>query len=286
MLYRIELLLFLVLLQAILKLDSYSCEKPLDDAAGRGSRSDTRRQSIIVKLHKRDLNVNEKDCKSLGPSNMRNMNDAKAKASNIAQKAAQEARAASDAQMAAAEAAAQQVKCELAERAAQSARAAEAALAGKQQIVEQLGEEMTEAESVINEITTSLQSTQTNANNAMQAAVEAQNQLAQLKCLVSAAQANLAAIENVANGCQVELAEKTQLLEAAKNRFECLGVQIKEAKCDYEKTKTAAYKAACSAVEAKQKANRSRRAALKLRTQRKAENRRKMRYASAKNNRA
>lgn len=283
MLYRIELLLLLVLLQAIHKLDSYSCDPQQQSATGRSTSSDriVRDQATNARLCKREFLSSQSDCKSCnysGPTS----SDAKMKASNIAQKAAQEARAASDAQMAAAEAAAQQVKCELAERAAQSARAAEAALAGKQQIVEQLETEMVEAESVVNEITTSLQSTQNNANLAMQAAVEAQNQLHQLKCLVSSAAANLASIENVANGCQQELAEKTQLLEAAKNRYECLGGQIREAKSDYEKTKKAAYKAACSAVEAKQKASRTSRAAFKLRTLRKAAEKRKNRHTNTK----
>ncbi|EDW42208.1 uncharacterized protein CG45076 [Drosophila sechellia] len=185
--------------------------------------------------------------------------DPKQKASNIAQKAAQEAKAASDSQMAAAEAAASQVKNELAAKAAQSARAAEAALAGKQQIVEQLQQEMTEADAVVTEVTSSLQNTQTNANAAASAAHEAQSQLNQLKNLVIAATSNLANIENVASGAQQELAEKTQLLEAAKHRVENLGRQMTEAKTDFEKTKQAAYKAACAAVEAKQKAQRSRR---------------------------
>ncbi|KAH8343927.1 hypothetical protein KR084_001995 [Drosophila pseudotakahashii] len=185
--------------------------------------------------------------------------DPKAKASNIAQKAALEAKAASDSQMAAAEAAASQVKSELAAKAAQSARAAEAALAGKQQIVEQLQQEMTEADAVVSEVTSSLQNTQANANAAASAAHEAQTQLNQLKSLVMAATANMANIENVASGAQQELAEKTQLLEAAKHRVENLGRQMTDAKSDFEKTKQAAYKAACAAVEAKQKAQRSRR---------------------------
>ncbi|XP_017046985.1 uncharacterized protein CG45076-like [Drosophila ficusphila] len=185
--------------------------------------------------------------------------DPKAKASSIAQKAAQEAKAASDSQMAAAEAAASQVKSELAAKAAQSARAAEAALAGKQQIMEQLQQEMTEADAVVSEVTSSLQNTQANANAAAAAAHEAQNQLSMLKNLVMAATANLANIENVASGAQQELAEKTQLLEAAKHRVDNLGRQMSDAKSDFENTKQAAYKAACAAVEAKQKAQRARR---------------------------
>ncbi|XP_017117263.1 uncharacterized protein LOC108139156 [Drosophila elegans] len=197
----------------------------------------------------------KKDCSSMDFSR----GDSKTKASNIAQKAALEAKAASDSQMAAAEAAASQVKSELAAKAAQSARAAEAALAGKQQIVEQLQQEMTEADAVVNEVTNSLQNTQVNANAAASAAHEAQVQLNQLKNLVIAATANMANIENVANGAQQELAEKTQLLEAAKHRVENLARQMTDARTDFEKTKQAAYKAACAAVEAKQKAQRARR---------------------------
>ncbi|XP_034485749.1 uncharacterized protein LOC117790413 isoform X2 [Drosophila innubila] len=200
-----------------------------------------------------NCNTNKNCGSSLGKT------DPKAKASNIAQKAAQEAKAANDAQMAAAEAAAAQVKSELAERALQSARAAEAALAGKQQIMEQLVTEHREAEAVVQDVTNSLQNTQANAAAANDAAVEAKTQLEKLKQLVQAAITNLGNIENVSNGAQQELAEKTQLLEAAKNRVENLGHQLQAAKQDFEKTKKAAYKAACAAVEAKQKAQRNRR---------------------------
>ncbi|TDG43379.1 hypothetical protein AWZ03_010201 [Drosophila navojoa] len=189
------------------------------------------------------------------------VSDPKTKATNIAQKAAQEAKAANDAQVAAAEAAASQVKIQLAEKALQSARAAEAALAGKQQIMEQLEAEHREAEAVVQDVSNSLQNTQANAAAANDAANEAKNQLGKLKQLVQASIANLANIENVSGGAQQELAEKTQLLEAAKNRVDSLLRQLNLAKQDYDKTKKAAYKAACSAVEAKQKAQRNRRRA-------------------------
>ncbi|XP_030563824.1 uncharacterized protein CG45076-like [Drosophila novamexicana] len=198
-------------------------------------------------------------CGSGGGGSSLGGSDPKTKASNIAQKAAQEAKAANDAQMAAAEAAASQVKIQLAEKALQSARAAEAALAGKQQIMEQLDGEHREAEAVVQDVSNSLQNTQANAVAANDAANEAKTQLGKLKQLVQASISNLANIENVSNGAQQELAEKTQLLEAAKNRVESLARQLALAKQDFEKTKKAAYKAACSAVEAKQKAQRSRR---------------------------
>ncbi|XP_034116273.1 uncharacterized protein LOC117575924 [Drosophila albomicans] len=255
MFYRTVLLLFIILLQTISSLDSYSC--------GELSGGDIAKQHISS-LYYRDGNESPEEggggCASV--KNPIANGDPKTKASNIAQKAAQEARAASDAQMAAAEAAAMQVKSELAERAAQSARAAEAALAGKQQIVEQLQQELCEADAVVSEITASLQNSQANAHMATEAAQEAQNQLNQLKRFVAAATANLVNIENVASGAQQELAEKTQLLEAAKNRLDGLNRQINDAKQDFEKTKNAAYKAACAAVEAKQKAQRNRRLAL------------------------
>ncbi|XP_030371080.1 uncharacterized protein LOC115621551 [Scaptodrosophila lebanonensis] len=183
--------------------------------------------------------------------------DPKVKASNIAQKAAVEAKAANDAQTAAADAAAAQVKLELADKAMQSARAAEAALAGKQQIMEQLQREMAEADAVVTEVTASLQNTQANANAAATAAQQAQAELNDLKRIVAASTGNLANIENVSSGAQQELAEKMQLLEAAKNRVEGLQRQMVDARQDFEKTKQAAYKAACAAVEAKQKAQMS-----------------------------
>ncbi|EDV91635.1 uncharacterized protein CG45076 [Drosophila grimshawi] len=207
------------------------------------------------------------DCegnKSCNIGNQVGTTDPKVKASNIAQKAAQEAKAANDAQMAAAEAAASQVKIQLAEKALQSAKAAEAALAGKQQIMDQLQAEHREADAVVQDVSNSLQSTQANAAAANDAAVEARSQLDKLKQLMQASTSSLANIENVANGAQQELAEKTQLLEAAKNRVETLGHQLAAAKDDFEKTKRAAYKAACAAVEAKQKAQRNRRRTARL----------------------
>jgi len=66
-------------------------------------------------------------------------------------------------------------------------------------------------------------------------------------------------IEAFANGAQMELEEKLQLLEAAKRRVEGITRQAISARQDFEKTKKAAYKAACAAVEAKQKAQRQQR---------------------------
>ncbi|XP_037729812.1 uncharacterized protein LOC119560441 [Drosophila subpulchrella] len=188
-----------------------------------------------------------------------NQKDAKSKASSIAVKAAQDAKAANDAQVAAGEAASMQVKLELADKAVQAARAAEAALAGKQQILEQLELEQKESEAVVDEVQNSLHSTQTNADSAVVAVSDAKLQLDQLRLLVKEATAQLSNIEMFANGAQMELVEKSQLLEAAKRRVEGITRQVMSARQDFEKTKKAAYKAACAAVEAKQKAQRQQR---------------------------
>lgn len=85
---------------------------------------------------------------------------------------------------------------------------------------------------------------------------------AQLKTLTGAvqtAQANVGNSEQAAQGAQQELAEKTQLMEAAKNRVEQLLRQLSAARSDYGNTKNAAYKASQAAHEAKVNAARNRR---------------------------
>lgn len=104
-------------------------------------------------------------------------NSSKQRATNIAQKAAQEAKAATDAQAVAGQQASHQVKAQLAEKALQAAKAAEAALAGKQSIVEQMEQQVREAESVVQEEGSSLQQAQSNVNAAMQAAQQATTQV-------------------------------------------------------------------------------------------------------------
>ncbi|XP_062126197.1 uncharacterized protein CG45076 [Drosophila sulfurigaster albostrigata] len=183
----------------------------------------------------------------------------KHKASSIAIKAAQEAKAASDAQLPAAENAAHQVIIQLADKALAAAKAAEAALAGKQQIVEQLESEVREGELVVQEEAASLQSSQGNCNAAAQASKQAGVQVKTLAEAVRNAQANVHNSDQAANGAQQELAEKQQLVEAAKKRVELLLRQLDLARTDYKSTKKAAEHAACAAQEAKQRATRERR---------------------------
>ncbi|KAH8321865.1 hypothetical protein KR067_006925, partial [Drosophila pandora] len=183
--------------------------------------------------------------------------DPKTKSSAIAMKAAADAKAASEAQSAAGQAAAQHIKLELAEKAFQSAKAAEAALMGKQMMVEQLEQEVQEANAVVEEETNGLHATENNMNAAVEAARAATMQFETISELQKTSRDNLANIQSVAVGAQNEMAVKTQLLEAARNRMNILHKQLLAAQEDYEKTKAAAYKAACAAVEAKQKASSS-----------------------------
>lgn len=180
--------------------------------------------------------------------------DPKQKSSNIAIKAAQDAKAANDAQQAAGVLAAQHIKQELAEKAFQSAKAAEAALTGKQMMVQQLEVETHEANAVVEEETVSLQNTEANMNAAVEAARSATQQFEVLDTLHKQMKENLGNIQSVALGAQQELGAKVQLLEAAKARLITLQKQMEAAREDYEKTKGAAYKAACAAIEAKKKA--------------------------------
>lgn len=182
----------------------------------------------------------------------------KAKSTEIAQKAAQDARMASDSQIEAADAAAAEVKISLAHKAIQAARSAEAALAGKQEIVLQLEKEQCEAEAVINEVAASLQSTRVNAASAMSAADFAQQEIDGLKALVAKSLKNLYKIQSVSCGLQSELTEKINLLGTVSQRFECLCQQLAAARKDVIKTKNNAYQAACAAIEATRRANQER----------------------------
>lgn len=102
----------------------------------------------------------------------------------------------------------------------------------------------------------------------MQAAQQATTQLKTLTGAVQTAQANVRNLnligkmfyfwkqqvgnsEQAAQGAQQALSEKTQLMEAAKNRVEQLLRQLSSARTDFANTKQAAYKASAAAHEAK-----------------------------------
>ncbi|KAH8340511.1 hypothetical protein KR059_000378, partial [Drosophila kikkawai] len=180
-------------------------------------------------------------------------------ASNIAQQAAQDAKKASDTQVPAAVEAARQVKLQLADRAGAAAWAAEAALVGKQQIVEQLRAEVQEADSVFQDETASVSVSQNNLNTAICTAKQANDLMQKIQGILGAAQDTVKSAETAVCSAHDELQEKNKLVDAAQRRVELLLQELRNAKLDYDNTKKSAYKAACAAAEARQKASRERR---------------------------
>lgn len=69
------------------------------------------------------------------------------------------------------------MKTQLAEKAVQAAKAAEEVLTGKKVIVDQLQEEVREAQSVVQEESASMEQEQANVNAAVQAARQSQDQV-------------------------------------------------------------------------------------------------------------
>ncbi|KAJ2954628.1 hypothetical protein O0L34_g2922 [Tuta absoluta] len=176
--------------------------------------------------------------------------DCKSKcASNIAQKAAAEAKAAQAAQNAAGAQAAHMVKTQLAEKALQAAKAAEAALAGKQAVVEQLQQEVKEAEAVVAENTAAVHQQQATVNTAISAAQQA---AAMHKLLCQATQ--LAAQLSKTANCLLEkakcgLKEKCHDLAEARARLAHLQHKLQCACAECAQTKAAAH-CACEAARA------------------------------------
>ncbi|XP_068153439.1 uncharacterized protein CG45076 [Drosophila tropicalis] len=187
--------------------------------------------------------------------------NSKQRASGIALKAAQEAKQANEDMVGAVKAASDKIKIEYAEKAAAAAKAAEAVLAGKAQVLEQLEMEVREAEIVVQEETQELCAAEGNTQLAQKAHSQAQEELKLLLAGLKLARENYDTSEQVSSVCQQSLSDKTILLEAAQNRVGVLLRQLSEARSDYNKTKKAAYKALCAAQEAKERIDRTRRQA-------------------------
>lgn len=194
--------------------------------------------------------------------------DTKQTATNIAQHAAQEAVHAYGTQQCAADEVAHQVKQQLADRALIAAKAAEAALAGKQQMVEQLESELCESEATLQQEKALLASTQPHVQAVCKTAQLAQKLLAVLQKLMKMAEENLATARTAMAGAENELAEKAARIEAAQRRVDSLNCLLKKARSELESIKKSTYKAICAAAEARQKVDRNRRMAKRKRTKR------------------
>ncbi|KAL7723544.1 hypothetical protein ACLKA6_000132 [Drosophila palustris] len=177
----------------------------------------------------------------------------KSRGTGIAVKAAQEAKQANEDMASAVKVASDRIKLEYAEKAAAAARAAEAVLAAKLQIMEQLEMEVREAEIVVQEESQELSAAEANSQLALKAHRQAQDELKLLQAGLQLARDNYASAEQVSAACQQSMADKTTLMETAQKRVQLLLRQLSEARADYSKTKKAAYKALCAANEAKQR---------------------------------
>lgn len=178
---------------------------------------------------------------------------AKARASGIAIQAAKEAKKANEDMASAVRMAAEKIKNEYADKATAAAKAAEAVLAGKSQVLDQLDAEVHEAEVVVQEENQELATAETNAQLALKAHHQAQQELKMLTVGLKLAKENLDTTEQVSNVWAQSLADKTALLEAAQRRVSVLMRQLVEARSDFEKTRKAAANAARAAQDAKQR---------------------------------
>ncbi|KAH8313189.1 hypothetical protein KR067_001559 [Drosophila pandora] len=178
---------------------------------------------------------------------------AKARASGIAMQAAKEAKRANEDMASAVKIAAEKIKNEYADKATAAAKAAEAVLAGKSQVLDQLDAEVHEAEVVVQEENQELATAETNAQLALKANHQAQQELKMLSVGLKLAKENLETTEQVSNVWAQSVADKQALLEAAQRRVSVLMRQLAEARSDFDKTRNAANNAARAAQDAKQR---------------------------------
>ncbi|XP_016978826.1 uncharacterized protein LOC108044346 [Drosophila rhopaloa] len=184
---------------------------------------------------------------------LRGLGNAKQRASGIAMQAANEAKKANEDMATAVKAAADKIKNEYADKATAAAKAAEAVLAGKGQLLEQLEAEVREGEMVVQEENQELTTAETNAQLAMKVHHLGQQELKVLTMGLKMAKENREISDQVYAVWQQSLADKSALLEAAQRRVGVLMRQLSEARIDYEKTKKASNNAARAAQEAKQR---------------------------------
>ncbi|XP_044748752.1 uncharacterized protein LOC123309617 [Coccinella septempunctata] len=179
--------------------------------------------------------------------------------SNIAIKAAEEAKAAQYAQIPAACQAAHQVKEQLAEKAIEAAKAAQAALVGKVALVEELSREQEAVKIVLQEEVNSKLQLEHAINEGMKA-------LAAVKTLLNVITSGLKLAETTAQnadcavrGVDRDLQEKNILLQQALRAVEILTREEAMARNDLDTTKCAVRRAMQAAAAAKANAMRNKR---------------------------
>ncbi|XP_017038534.1 paramyosin [Drosophila kikkawai] len=176
-------------------------------------------------------------------------NNSGLKASQIAHDAAEEANAANEAQAEAAQNASQQVKLMLAERAMAAANAATSLLEGKQAIVDSYANEIQGAESVVAQITASLETSQANEEATCAALRIADNHEAAMQIVVDQIRSGLEDLDTLVEQSQADLEEEQQMVAKAKDLGDRLAKEFKEAKAEYDEVKMATCRAVSAAME-------------------------------------
>lgn len=224
--------------------------------AGSGglARQQTRRKRLLAEGCYQSCEDSVRDQQPATVSPSRNVVAcAKTLGTGLAAQAAQEAKQASDEMASAVKIASDRIKLEYADKAASAARAAEAVLASKQQMLQQLEMEVREGEAVVQEETAELCAAETHSALAMKTYQQAKEALNLLMSSIKMSRVNLDNSDMVAAACQQFVADKSALMNAAQKRVQLLLHQLAEARADHAKTKKAADKAECAANEAKQR---------------------------------
>lgn len=175
------------------------------------------------------------------------------KPSQMASKAATDAKAAKDAQSCAADAASHRVKAILADRAVLASKGAEAALAGKKQLLDQLLESLAETKGAMEEVQRAIDASTIFSKTVCRIREKARQRLANMQSLFKEEWANVEGLRRMVASAQRAVMEKRSLLNTAMGRVAELHACMKEAQTHNERNREIAKKANCSAAEAKKR---------------------------------
>jgi len=172
------------------------------------------------------------------------------KATQMAEQGACDAIEAAKNQIPAADKAAQQAKQIYAEKALDAAKIAEAALISKRQFLEQLMQELSMAEQEYIDEENSLKYTMNSVSLASKEVQEAKDLLCSLENAMRIAEQKFKTAQEACISANEDF-DKLKNQSGGMSHLERLSRLLAEAREDYEKTKQDAYRALCSAIDAK-----------------------------------
>ncbi|XP_034484384.1 uncharacterized protein LOC117789462 [Drosophila innubila] len=177
------------------------------------------------------------------------------KSTNMASKAADEAKAAKEAQTCAGEEASHRAMDQLADKAEHAARAAEAALKGKKQLLDRMLSTRNGTDEVIEEIKNAMCISRSNIQAVARVTSDFKQTLEQLQCWHDEAQANLVSLREIAANIRKDVKEKQKVLMESQQRVNNLKKCLMEATEDLDRTEKIAEQAESAAQEAKERIN-------------------------------